>query len=78
MNNKSNTDTINISKKTICRKGGVVILPIEEYEELKERAIPHYYLEEKEAEELDKLVEEGLEDYKEGKCKTIKSLKDLD
>jgi len=76
MNNKS--DTITISKKDVYKKGGVVILPLEKYKDLQERAIPHYQLEGKEAEELDKLVKEGLKEHKEGKTKIINSLNDLD
>lgn len=76
MINKNNS--INISKKKIAESGGVVILPIHEYEDLKRRAVPEYYLTGKEAEEVDKLVHEGLKEYNEGKCKTIKSLADLD
>ena len=71
-------NSIKVSKETIRKEGGMVILPLREYEELKERSIPTYYLKGKEAEELDKLVEEGLEDYKKGRCKIIKSLSDLD
>jgi len=78
MANKATKNSIVVSKKTVHKEGGVVILPLREYEELRERAIPTYYLEGKEAEELDKLVEEGLDDYKKGKCKKIKSLADLD
>ena len=70
--------TITISKKEIKKQGGVVILPLEEYKELCERAVPTYYLEGKKAEELDELIEQGLKDYKEGKCKEIKSLAELD
>ena len=40
--------------------------------------VPTFYLKGKEAEKLDKLVKEGLKEYQEGKCKTIKSLADLD
>ena len=78
MNNQITKNSINVSKKTVRKEGGVVILPLREYEELRERAVPTYYLEGKEAEELDKLVEEGLDDYKKGRCKTIKSLSDLE
>lgn len=78
MVNRATKNSIIVSKKTIRKEGGVVILPLREYEELREKAIPTYRLEGKEAEDLDKLVEEGLEDYKKGRCKTIKSLKDLD
>jgi len=59
-------------------KEGVVILPLKEYEKLRERAVPIYYLRGKEAEELDKLVEEGLRDHYAGKTKKIKSLSDLE
>jgi len=59
-------------------KGGVVILPLKEYQKLYKRAVPTYYLSGKEAKELDKLVEEGLREYREGKCKSIESLADLD
>lgn len=76
MINKNNS--INILKKKIAESGGVVILPIHKYEDLKRRAVPEYYLTGKEAEEADKLVHEGLKEYNEGKCKTIRSLADLD
>ena len=59
-------------------KKGVVLLDLEEYKKMRTREVPTYYLEGKEAEELDKLVEEGLRDYRQGKCKKIKSLADLD
>ncbi len=78
MANQSANNLITIPKKTIRREGGMVILPLREYEELREKAIPTYYLESKKAEELDKLVEEGLEDYRKGRCKKINSLADLD
>lgn len=52
-------------------KRGVVMLNLEEYEELRKRAVPIYYLKGKEAEGLDKLVEEGLREHREGK--TIKA-----
>lgn len=78
MGNQITKNSINVSKETVRKEGGVVILPLREYEELRERAVPTYYLEGKEAGELDKLVEQGLHDYKNGRCKTIKSLADLD
>ncbi len=78
MANSITKNSVNISEKTIRRQGGMVILPLREYEKLREKAIPTYYLEGKEAEELDKLVESGVKDYQKGKCKTIKSLADLD
>jgi hypothetical protein len=71
-------NSIIISKEEIQKKGGIVILSLREYRKLCERAVPTYYLKGKEAEELDKLVEEGLREYRKGRCKTIKSLADLD
>ncbi len=56
----------------------MVILPLREYKKLCERVVPAYYLEGKEAKKLDKLVEEGLKEFRAGKCKTVKSLADLD
>ncbi len=71
-------DAITIPKRAVEKQGGFVVLTLKEYEELRERAVPTYQLYGKEAEELDKLVEEGMKDYKEGRCKEIKSLSDLD
>jgi len=75
---KWSKNSIIISKEEIQKKGGVVILSLREYIKLCERAVPTYYLKGKEAEKLDKLVEEGLREYRKGRCKTIKSLADLD
>lgn len=77
MANSITKNSLTISEKTVRRQGGMVILPLREYEKLCERAVPNYYLKGKDAEKLDKLVEEGLKDYREGKCKTAKSLADL-
>lgn len=67
---------IKISKQALKR--GVVILDLKEYERLREETTPTYYLKGKEAEKLDKLVEEGLREHKKGKCRVIKSLSDLE
>jgi hypothetical protein len=75
---KGGKNSIIISKEEIKKKGGIVILSLREYRKLCERAVPTYYLKGKEAEKLDKLVEEGLRAYRKGRCKTIKSLADLD
>ena len=75
MDNQDN-NTITISKETVRQEGGVVILPMREYKELLESRIPTYYLEGKEAEDLDMLVEEGLREHKEGKTIKATSLKD--
>ncbi|MFH1968088.1 MAG: hypothetical protein ABIJ84_01740 [bacterium] len=66
--------TITIPKIKIRKEGGVVILPIKEYQKLCERAVPAYYLKGQEAEKLDKLVEEGLREYRQGKCISAKSV----
>jgi len=70
--------TITIPKEKIQTQKGVVILPLKEYQKLCERAVPTYYLKGKKAEELDRLVKKGLKEYRQGKCKTLKSLADLD
>ena len=77
MNNSVN-ETIVIAKKTIQEKGGVVVLPLKEYEKLCERAVPTYYLKGKSAKKLDSLVREGIKEYEEGKCRKLKSLADFD
>ena len=69
---------ITIQKEKIEKQGGVVILPLKIYQELLRRAVPTYYLTGKEAEKVDKLVEEGLREYRAGKTKKIRSLADLD
>jgi len=78
MANRNRENSITISRKTVQKKGGIVILPLREYRKLCERAVPTYYLKGKEAEELDKLVKEGLRDHNLGKTRKIKSLADLD
>jgi len=78
MANQASKNLITISKETIQQKGGIVILPLKEYQKLYKRAVPTYYLKGKEAKELDKLVEEGLREYGKGKCREIRSLADLD
>ncbi|MEA3464286.1 MAG: hypothetical protein U9R14_04430 [Patescibacteria group bacterium] len=70
-------NSITITKQAVQKTGGFVILTLKEYKKLQEQAIPTYYLRGKEAKELDKLVKEGEKEYREGKCKTIKSLADL-
>jgi len=67
--------TIKIPQKAF--KNGVVILDFKEYRKLQEKAVSNYYLTGKKAERLDKLVKEGLKEYKEGKTKRIDSLTDI-
>ncbi len=66
--------TITISKNKIKKQGGVVILSMREYQKLCEKAVPTYYFKGKEAENLDKLVEQGLRDYRNGKTIGASSL----
>lgn len=75
---RTSQNPITISRKTVRREGGVVILNLKEYEKLRESAVPTYYLAGKEAEALDRLVREGRREYEAGKTKKIKSLSDLD
>jgi len=77
MANQIDKNLITILKESVLKKGGIVILPLCEYQKLCERAVPTYYLRGKEAKELDKLVEEGLRDHNLGKTRRIKSLSDL-
>ena len=73
--------TITVSKQKIEKNKGVIILPLKEYRKLLARAaqaVPTYYLKGKAAEQLDKLVEEGVKEYYAGKTKKINSLADLD
>lgn len=70
--------TVTLTKAKIEKENGVVILPIREYQRLLKRAVPEYYLKGKMAKKLDRLVEEGLKEYRAGKTRIIKSLADLD
>ena len=69
--------SISVSKKMVDKNKGVVILSLKEYQKLCERAVPTYYLKGDKAESLDNLVSEGLDEFKNGKSKTLKSLADL-
>jgi len=70
--------TVTISKSKIEKQRGVVILSLKEYQKLLEQAVPTYYLKGKEAKKLDKLVKDGLKEYRVGKTRKINSLADLD
>jgi len=69
--------TINISKNKVKKEGGLVILPIKEYERLQASAVPTFYLRGRKASRLDKLVKKGLKSYRTGKTKILRSLADL-
>ena len=70
--------TVRVSAERVARKKGVVILDLEEYQQLCKRAVPTHYLTGKAADRLDKVVEEGLKEYREGKTRKITSLAELD
>jgi len=58
---------ITLSQKSVQKQKGLVVLPIKEYERLIRASVPEYYLTGKAAKRLDKLVEDGLREYREGK-----------
>ncbi|PJE73774.1 MAG: hypothetical protein COV02_00770 [Candidatus Terrybacteria bacterium CG10_big_fil_rev_8_21_14_0_10_41_10] len=70
-----NIATIEIPKSALSK--GVVILGLSAYKKLQEKAVPAYYFSGKKAEEIDKLVKEGLDEHKKGKTIRLKSLADL-
>lgn len=70
--------TITIPRSKVDKASGVVVLPIKEYRRLLAASVPTYYLKGKAARDLDKLVAEGLREYKAGKTKTLRSLADFD
>lgn len=70
--------TVTINKKEVEKRDGVVILSLNEYKRLLEIAVPTYYLKGKAAKDLDKMVIQGMKDYKAGKTLAINSLADLD
>ncbi|PIS39655.1 MAG: hypothetical protein COT33_00850 [Candidatus Nealsonbacteria bacterium CG08_land_8_20_14_0_20_38_20] len=76
MANQSVKNSMTILKEAVQKKGGLVILPLKEYKKLCERAIPTYYLKGKEAEKLDKLVEEGLREHERGETISAPSIKE--
>ncbi|MBU2578768.1 hypothetical protein KKA09_01475 [Patescibacteria group bacterium] len=70
-----NKNSITIPGEIICKEG-LVILSLREYQKLQERAVLTYYLKGKEAEKLDKLVEEGLKEYQDGETINAPSLRE--
>lgn len=64
-------NNITLSKATILRQKGMVILSLREYKRLCENAVPTYHLEGKKAQKLDWLIRDGMLEYKAGK--TIKA-----
>ena len=57
-------------------KKGVAILDLAEYRELQARSVPTYYLKGKKALALDRMVERGLREYREGKTIRASSLRE--
>ncbi|PIP31694.1 hypothetical protein COX24_02200 [bacterium (Candidatus Gribaldobacteria) CG23_combo_of_CG06-09_8_20_14_all_37_87_8] len=73
-----NGQILTISPDLVQKIGGMVILPLKEYEKLRQKAAEVFSLKGKRAQELDLLVRDGETEYKAGRCKTIQSLADLD
>ncbi len=70
-----------VVKQTITLEVGaepLVILPLREYQQLRVKAAPVYFLKGKPAAELDALVRDGRRDHALGKTRLIESLGDLD
>jgi len=68
------TQTIQLPMQAL--KKGVVLLDKEEYDELRKNSVPTYYLKGKAAEDLDKEVEEALQEDKAGKTIEAASTKE--
>jgi len=68
---------ITISKKDVQKKDGVVVLSLKEYQRLLRAAAPTVYLTGKAAEDLDKLYDDSMREYKAGRTRKIRSLADL-
>jgi hypothetical protein len=76
MANVTVKNSITISKDSAQKAGGFVILPIKQYEKLREQSVPTYYLTGKEAKDLDKLVEDGLKAYEKGETISASSMRE--
>lgn len=68
--------TATLLKKAATKDKGVVVLPVQEYQQLLAERVPTYYLTGEAATDLDKLVDEGLREYAEGKTITASSISD--
>ena len=67
-----------LSRTTVAKQKGIVILPVKEYQRLLASVVPTYYLKGSAATKLDRLVDKGLQEYRKGKTRAIRSLTDLD
>lgn len=65
--------TITIPKKLIKAQDDLVVIPRGEYEQMRSQMIPAYYLTGKAARKLDKLVRDGITEYKAGKAEPLES-----
>ncbi|MBI4993662.1 hypothetical protein HZC33_01750 [Candidatus Wolfebacteria bacterium] len=65
-------NTITIPKNLI-KNDDLVIIPRKEYENMKARMMPIFYLKGKNAKLLDKRVSEGIEEYRAGKMEDLNS-----
>lgn len=72
-----NMATISISKRKIDKEKGVVVLSLKEYDALRAKATPEYFLTGVAAERLDKRVCAAERENKAGRTRTLRSLKDL-
>lgn len=68
--------SVAIGKNQIKVEDDMVIIPLREYHKLLEKTAPVYYLKGKQALRLDRLVENGLKEHREGKTIKASSLKD--
>lgn len=74
---RKSTRAITISRQRVERAGGVVVLPLKEYQRLLASVVPAYHLKGKAATKLDRLVESGLQEFRKGKTRAIHSLVDI-
>jgi hypothetical protein len=73
-----NNRRFRLNHGTIKQMGGLVILPLAEYQKIIATAVPTYYLQGHVAEDIDTLVREGLAEHSVGKTRTISSLAELE
>lgn len=63
-------NTITIPRNLI-QNDDLVVLPRKEYENMKARMFPIFFLKGKNAKSLDKRVDEGVKEYRKGKTETL-------
>ena len=66
--------TITLSRATVQKQKGVVVLPLAEYQRLLAAAVPEVYLTGKAALKLDKLVDDSMREYRAGKAIAANSI----